>query len=58
MLPLSGEFLPVCTFQLVQRMEGCKFLDLINKIVQPLSVLALEGVQFGQAWLHWYSHLV
>ncbi len=37
-------------------MESCKLLDLINNIVQPLSVLALEGVQFGPAWLHWYSH--
>ncbi len=43
---------------LVPRMEGCEFLDLINNVVQPLSVLTLKGVQFGQAGLHWYSHLV
>ncbi len=44
--------------ELVPPMESCKFLDLIDEIVQPLPVLALEGVQFGQTRLHWYSYLV
>ncbi len=32
-------------FYLVPRMESGEFLDLIYKVIEPLSVLALKGVQ-------------
>ncbi len=41
---------------LVPCMKGGEFLDLVHKVVQPLPVLTLKGVQFGQTGLHWYSH--
>ncbi len=43
---------------LVPRMKRCEFLDLIPEVIQPLPILTLKGVQFGQTRLHWYSHSV
>ncbi len=40
---------------LVPRMEGLKFLDLIHEVAQPLPILTLKGVQFGQTGLRFYS---
>ncbi len=46
------------SLNLVPRMEGCKFLDLVHKVVQPLPVLVLKGVQLGQPGLRLHSHPV
>ncbi len=36
---------------LVPLMKGGEFLDLIHEVIQPLPVLALKGIQFGQTGL-------
>ncbi len=58
MLPSQVSSSLSARLNLVPRMESCKFLELIDEIVQPLAVLALEGVQFGQARLYRYSQSV
>ena len=55
--PQVSSRLSAC-LDLVPRMKGCEFLDLIHEVVQDLPVLTLKGVQFGQMGLRLYSYPV
>ncbi len=52
--PQMSPRLSAC-LDLVPCMKGCEFFDLIHEFVQPLPVLTLKGVQFGQTGLRLYS---